>query len=185
MAAHAHLKNEFTEDEKYHNLMTWLIYLSGFEQDTDHKNVPATSSRYWGSIWRKVSSRYTTIPYPMGVVVTNSWCIMLTQRQFLLVKCLHTYIDILSWALLTEAVCVLLCKACYYISYSDAHYELNTVERAWKLQCIYCMPYAAINCVGWEKWRLSHIMRKPVFAICEQQRCRSACTWFFASFILQ
>ena len=25
MAAHAHLKNEFTEDEKYHNLMSWLI----------------------------------------------------------------------------------------------------------------------------------------------------------------
>ena len=24
MAAHARLKNEFTEDEKYHNLMTWL-----------------------------------------------------------------------------------------------------------------------------------------------------------------
>ena len=23
-AAHAHLKNEFTEDEKYHNLMRWL-----------------------------------------------------------------------------------------------------------------------------------------------------------------
>ena len=31
MAAHAHLKNEFTEDEKYHNLMSWLIYLT----DTD------------------------------------------------------------------------------------------------------------------------------------------------------
>ena len=25
MAVHAHLKNEFTEDEKYHNLMRWLI----------------------------------------------------------------------------------------------------------------------------------------------------------------
>ena len=24
MAAHARLKDEFTEDEKYHNLMTWL-----------------------------------------------------------------------------------------------------------------------------------------------------------------
>ena len=24
MAAHARLKNEFTEDEKYHNLMAWL-----------------------------------------------------------------------------------------------------------------------------------------------------------------
>ena len=27
MAAHTRLKNEFTEEEKYHNLMTWLIYL--------------------------------------------------------------------------------------------------------------------------------------------------------------
>ena len=27
MAAHACLKNEFTEDEKYHNLMRWLIYI--------------------------------------------------------------------------------------------------------------------------------------------------------------
>ena len=26
MAAHARLKNEFTEDEKYHNLMTWLKF---------------------------------------------------------------------------------------------------------------------------------------------------------------
>ena len=25
MAAHARLKNEFTEDDKYHNLMSWLI----------------------------------------------------------------------------------------------------------------------------------------------------------------
>ena len=26
MAAHARLKNEFTEDEKYHNFMSWLKY---------------------------------------------------------------------------------------------------------------------------------------------------------------
>ena len=26
MAAYARLKNEFTEDEKYHNLMSWLIF---------------------------------------------------------------------------------------------------------------------------------------------------------------
>ena len=25
MAVHARLKNEFTEDEKYHNVMSWLI----------------------------------------------------------------------------------------------------------------------------------------------------------------
>ena len=32
MAAHARLKNEFTEDEKYHNLMRWLIYAKSYEQ---------------------------------------------------------------------------------------------------------------------------------------------------------
>ena len=26
MAVHAHLKNEFTEDENYHNLMKWLKF---------------------------------------------------------------------------------------------------------------------------------------------------------------
>ena len=26
MAAHVRLKNEFTQDEKYHNLTSWLIY---------------------------------------------------------------------------------------------------------------------------------------------------------------
>ena len=28
MAAHARLKNEFMEDEKYYNLMSWLIYVT-------------------------------------------------------------------------------------------------------------------------------------------------------------
>ena len=28
MAVHARLKYEYTEDEKYHNLMRWLIYIS-------------------------------------------------------------------------------------------------------------------------------------------------------------
>ena len=30
MAAHAHLKNEFTANEKYHNLMRWLNYRQFF-----------------------------------------------------------------------------------------------------------------------------------------------------------
>ena len=34
MAAHARLKNEFTEDEKYHNLMTWLIFSGLIESHT-------------------------------------------------------------------------------------------------------------------------------------------------------
>ena len=28
MAAHARLKNEFTEDEKYHNIMSWLNFIT-------------------------------------------------------------------------------------------------------------------------------------------------------------
>ena len=28
MAAHTRLKNEFTEEEKYHNLMRWLIWVN-------------------------------------------------------------------------------------------------------------------------------------------------------------
>ena len=30
MAEHVRLKNEFTEDEKYHNLMRWLNYLNNW-----------------------------------------------------------------------------------------------------------------------------------------------------------
>ena len=33
MAVHAHLKNAFTEDEKCHNLMRWLIYTCCAEVD--------------------------------------------------------------------------------------------------------------------------------------------------------
>ena len=40
MAAHARLKNEFTEDEKYHNLMSWLSMLVLF--------YPALLSLYLG-----------------------------------------------------------------------------------------------------------------------------------------
>ena len=32
MAAHARLKNEFTEDEKYHNHMTWLNWSSYLQE---------------------------------------------------------------------------------------------------------------------------------------------------------
>ena len=46
MAAHARLKNEFTEDEKYHNLMCWLINYQSTEtqhQSTDTKHMYHTS----------------------------------------------------------------------------------------------------------------------------------------------
>ena len=34
MAAHAHLKNEFKEDEKCHNLMRWLNLFSDYHKST-------------------------------------------------------------------------------------------------------------------------------------------------------
>ena len=33
MVVHVHLKNEFTEDEKYHNLMRWLKYEKPYIED--------------------------------------------------------------------------------------------------------------------------------------------------------
>ena len=44
MAAHARLKTEFTEDEKYHNLMSWLKYfLNIVQQETAQKNTLQSS----------------------------------------------------------------------------------------------------------------------------------------------
>ena len=48
MAAHAHLKNEFTEDEKYHNLMTWLNYTDmGFTAIQDYFTYYGPSQSNW------------------------------------------------------------------------------------------------------------------------------------------
>ena len=34
MDAHVHLKNEFTEDEEYHDLMRWLISTRSIQSNT-------------------------------------------------------------------------------------------------------------------------------------------------------
>ena len=39
MAAHARLKNEFTEDEKYHNLMRGLIYILQKKTNTETNSM--------------------------------------------------------------------------------------------------------------------------------------------------
>ena len=45
MAAHACLKNEFTEDEKYNNLMRWLKYfVHDFSDASDCKDFMSNSS---------------------------------------------------------------------------------------------------------------------------------------------
>ena len=54
MAAHARFKNEFTEDEKCHNLMSWLILLqkgnrlsedNGCKVNTDSPDTAEINSR--------------------------------------------------------------------------------------------------------------------------------------------
>ena len=59
MAGHARLKNEFTEDEKCHNLMRWLKY-------SDRKN-PLEARRSFGS---KEITRVRNIP---DSVLLMSW----------------------------------------------------------------------------------------------------------------
>ena len=44
MAAHARLKNECTEDEKYHNLMSWLKW-AGERQNLQYKMALAQSDQ--------------------------------------------------------------------------------------------------------------------------------------------
>ena len=39
MAAHARLKDEFTEDEKYHNLMRWHIWFLGYLMEQNQNFV--------------------------------------------------------------------------------------------------------------------------------------------------
>ena len=59
MAAHARLKNEFMEDEKYHNLITWLIfsfgvplYLKFDSNDKDNLRWPVPWKEF-AELWTK------------------------------------------------------------------------------------------------------------------------------------
>ena len=47
MAVRVHLKNEFTEDEKCHNLMTWLIYFC--LQNKEETSLPEPPEELEGS----------------------------------------------------------------------------------------------------------------------------------------
>ena len=44
MAAHVHMKNEFKEEEKYHNLMTWPMYSLRII-------ITPGMCGYWGLFW--------------------------------------------------------------------------------------------------------------------------------------
>ena len=56
MAAHVRLKNEFTEDEKCHNLMTWLKWPLGSFKDP-HTSLVLVSSCTGLQLWRFTKQR--------------------------------------------------------------------------------------------------------------------------------
>ena len=47
MAVHARLKNKFKVDEKYHNLMTWLIYV--FPNRENYPFIDQSSDRNYAA----------------------------------------------------------------------------------------------------------------------------------------
>ena len=49
MTAHACLKNEFTEDEKYHNLMTWLIWAASWHNQQNGMCAQQRLRSAWAS----------------------------------------------------------------------------------------------------------------------------------------
>ena len=59
MAAHACLKNEFTKDEKCHNLMSWLNCFSGAQ------------ARIFSSTEQSYSSSYYTGTYTLSTSVSG------------------------------------------------------------------------------------------------------------------
>ena len=54
MAAHARLKNEFMEDEKYHNLILFLICVVVIGDDNTDNDITETSPYSFGN-FRKLS----------------------------------------------------------------------------------------------------------------------------------
>ena len=87
MAAHARLKNEFTENEKYQNLMSWLILFSYFRhrlQDEYCKQVSAVFLQ-WESDLEKCKEQEAKLTvssffYRIPVVV----CSLLMSDNFFL-----------------------------------------------------------------------------------------------------
>ena len=67
MAAHACLKNAFMEDEKYHNLMTWLIERGILL--TIRLLSQGYQSRNWLSTLKYVYGRHHDLVYPYNVAV--------------------------------------------------------------------------------------------------------------------
>ena len=68
IAAHARLKNEFTEDEKYYNLMTWLNYSLCV-----HKDIPQCPAKCKLLLLRYICSRRMPKYLQTGVFVKKKW----------------------------------------------------------------------------------------------------------------
>ena len=65
MAAHVHLKNEFMEDEKYHNLMIWLKY-----EHCSPDGLPGMNLTSWVDVDGYMNGRKV-----IEAKLTNNWCI--------------------------------------------------------------------------------------------------------------
>ena len=137
--AHARLKNVFTEDEKYQNLMKWL-----------------KSLKYLGSL-----HHYTNFIFRMFECfgfVQIWWCYADCKFSLsTIICCLRFY--------LTQDGGSLFCFGFLIVTQV---FIINI------LLFIFIYIYIFLS-IFIDHTNMSHVMRKPAFVICEQQRRRLAC----------
>ena len=109
MAAHVCLKNEFTEDEKYHNLMRWLIWLCvQYLQILSRTKLPIPILQYYLSLSylthnlhlnlqmeipvSGIVNRYIAAQGPLPTTCTDFWQ-MVWEQQTTLVVMLTTKVE--------------------------------------------------------------------------------------------
>ena len=76
MAAHARLKNEFTEEEKCHNLMRWLDYLKPHPETIFIVDESGISTEHSAptTVWtRDSSAQSVTSPMTFNVTIIAGW----------------------------------------------------------------------------------------------------------------
>ena len=120
MAAHARLKNEFTKDEKYHSLMTWLV--SFFSPATDVYDssrifsgfpVGATNTQNFGHSLLTTPQTQSNIP-TAGATFINQPSINGSAH-------FHTPFGTevgIDWSGICHVNCV--CKVCVFMSQKSA-----------------------------------------------------------------
>ena len=62
-------------------------------------------------------------------------------------------------------------------SCTDGQGDYSTHSKSWPSVAQPSADHAIVTGKWYMSYSLSHIIRKPVFAICDQQRCRSACAF--------